>query len=78
MASLSIDVSDDMIKKMKMFPNIQWEDFIANLISEYLNDLTRMDELVANSEFTIKDADELGERVKKSAWIALKEKYELT
>ena len=77
MKSLSIDISDDMIGKMNKFPNIKWEEFMFSLLSEYLENLTKTDKLAANSEFTLEDADELGEMVKKTAWKSFKEKYQL-
>ena len=77
MASLSIKVSDDMIKKMENFPNINWEDFMTKILSEYLDMLTKSDKMVENSEFTSLDAEELGEMVKKTAWNTFKEKYEI-
>jgi putative PIN family toxin of toxin-antitoxin system len=64
---LAIDLSEELIKLMKIHPEINWEEIAKNALVNYAKKLNLFEELLKNSEFTELDAKEFGELVKESA-----------
>jgi len=79
MASDSVDISDEMRKKIAEHPEINWNQIISNFIQEYIHDLEKMEAelLTCKSELIETDIAELAEEVEKSAWQRLQKKLSI-
>jgi hypothetical protein len=66
MSSLTLSVTDQLRKRMEMFPEINWSEVARQSIAEKLSLLERMNEMLKNSTLTEKDAIMLGRKVNKA------------
>jgi hypothetical protein len=53
---------------MKKYHEINWEQVAKGAVEKYLEKLKVTDKLTVNRNFTLQDADELGEKVKEKMW----------
>jgi DNA-binding HxlR family transcriptional regulator len=65
MANITLSISDELHKKMKQFSEFRWSEIARKAIEERINDLEEMNRIASKSKLTQKDADELGEKIKK-------------
>lgn len=65
MVSLTLSIPEEMRKEMKKFPEINWSAVAREAIRKKIAILNEMDKILAKSEFTEKDALELGKKVTK-------------
>ncbi len=63
--NIALAVSDSTFEKMKEFPEIKWSEVARASIETRLEMLTALDALAAKSKLTPKDAEALGEKIKK-------------
>lgn len=66
MSSLTLSVTDQLRKRMEMFPEINWSEVARQSIAEKLSLLERMNEMLKHSTLTEKDAIMLGRKVNKA------------
>ena len=68
MTEIKFTISKDLIKRMKKYPEIDWERIAKSAVEKYLEKLEVADELLSNSTLTLKDAEKLGEDIKQKMW----------
>ncbi|TFG15982.1 MAG: hypothetical protein EU535_00040 [Promethearchaeota archaeon] len=68
MADIKFTISKDIVKRMKKYPEIDWEKVAKSAIEKYLQKLEVADKLLSNSTLTLNDTEELGEDVKQKMW----------
>ena len=65
MAVVSVSVSDELRKKMKMFQFVNWSKVASSSFEQKVKDLAFLEHFKANSKLTSKDALRLGAQVNK-------------
>lgn len=75
MPNITLAVPEDLHKKMKKHDEIKWSSIIRNVLKERIEDLERADMLASKSKLTEKDAWEISEKIKESAWKKLQKRY---
>ncbi len=68
MTNLTLSIPDDLYEEMKKHPEIRWSEVARQAVRRKLEDLRRLDELLAPSRLTEDDVAELGRQVKKAVW----------
>ena len=68
MANLTLSIPDDLYEEMKKHPEIRWSEVARQAVWRKLEDLRRLDELLARSRLTEDDVAELGRQVKEAVW----------
>ena len=68
MANLTLSIPDDLYEEMKKHPEIRWSEVARQAVGRKLEDLPRLDELLARSRLTEGDVAELGTQVKEAVW----------
>ena len=71
MSTFTLNIPDELKKKMDEFPEINWSEVIRSSIKQKIADLTFLKSFTQNSEITEDDAETLGREVSK----LLSEKY---
>ncbi len=66
MSSLTLSITDQLRKRMEMFPEINWSEVARQSIAEKLSLLERMNEMLKHSTLTEKDTIMLGRKVNKA------------
>ncbi len=64
MATVTVSVPPQLKQKMASFPETNWSAVARRAILERINVLEKMDQLLAKSQLTEKDAIELGRKVR--------------
>lgn len=67
MANFTISISDELLSKMRSFPQINWSAAIRSVIEKTVDDFEEFERLTSKSKFTQKDADELSAKVDRAA-----------
>ena len=67
MVNMTLAIPEELHNKMKHFDDIKWSEVARKAIEERIHDLELMDKIASKSKLTIKDAEELADRIKKSA-----------
>jgi len=68
MTNLTLSIPDDLYEEMKKHPEIRWSEVARQAVRRKLEDLRRLDEILAPSRLTEDDVAELGRQVKKAVW----------
>ena len=68
MTDIKFTISEDLIERMKKYPEIDWERVAKSSVEKYLEKLEVADKLLSNSTLTLKDAEKLGEDIKQKMW----------
>ena len=55
------------MKKMKMFNEIKWSEVARRAIEQRIVDLEAIEKIALKSRLTLKDAEEIGKKIKRSA-----------
>ncbi len=63
MSSITVNVDDDLKKRMEKHPEINWSEVTRQAIQKKLEALELMDELTSESELTERDVRELADRI---------------
>ena len=63
MPSITVNVDDDLKKRMEKHPEINWSEVTRQAIQEKIETLDVMDELTSESELTESDVQEIAEKV---------------
>jgi hypothetical protein len=67
MPNLTLAISEEIRKKMAMFPEINWSEVARQAIIEKTKLMGRAEALLADSKLTEKGAIRLGEEAKRNA-----------
>ena len=65
-ANVTLAVPEELHRIMKSHPEIKWTEVARNAMKEYAVRLEVLDDITSKSEFTEKDALEMGEALKKN------------
>jgi len=66
MVSITLSVPEELKSEMDSHPEMNWSEIARQAIRNKIALLKKMDALVANSEFTDRDALDLGRKVNRS------------
>lgn len=76
MATITVNVDDALKERMEKHPEINWSEVTRQAIREKIEKLELMDELIADSELTGEDVDELAQKINEGARLHLEEEAE--
>jgi len=68
MTDIKFSISKELLERMKKFPEIDWEKVAHSAVENYHDKLEVANKLASKSNFTLEDADELGDIVKQEMW----------
>ncbi len=63
MASITVNVDDELKKRMEKHPEINWSEVTRQAIQEKIEALEVMDELTNESELTENDVREIADKI---------------
>ena len=66
MGELTINIPEELKEEMEEFPEIEWQVVVRKLLKAQLDRMLELKAIVAKSEFTEKDVEELSEKVDES------------
>ena len=64
MPNTTLSVPDDLFRKMKLHPEVEWSEVVRRLIAERLRDLDAMDKITAKSGLGPADVADLDHTLK--------------
>ncbi|MFH1311057.1 MAG: hypothetical protein ABIH65_01490 [Nanoarchaeota archaeon] len=67
MPNITLSVPEELMKKMKMFNEIKWSEVARRAIEQRVIDLETIEQIASKSKLTLKDAEEIGKKIKRSA-----------
>jgi len=67
MVNMTLALPEELHNKMKNFNDIKWSEVARKAIEERINDLELMNKIASKSKLTVKDAEELADKIKKGA-----------
>lgn len=67
MPSITVNVDDGLKERMDQHPEINWSEVTRQAIQRKIEHLELLDELVADSELTPDDVDEIAARIDRRA-----------
>ncbi|MFA9517310.1 hypothetical protein ACERIT_08850 [Halopenitus sp. H-Gu1] len=76
MPTITVNVDDDLKKRMEKHPEINWSEVTRQAIEEKIESLEVMDELTSNSELTESDVAEIADKINASARKRVEEESE--
>ena len=76
MPTVTVNVDDDLKKRMEKHPEINWSEVTRQAIRSKIEKLELMDELTADSELTDEDVDEIAAKIDGSARRRIEEESE--
>ena len=68
MTDIKFTISDDILERMKKYPEINWEKVAKSAVEKYLEKLEIADRLLSNSTLTLEDAEQIGDDIKQKMW----------
>ena len=68
MANLTLSVPDALYEEMKRHPEIRWSEVARQALAKKIEDLRRLDLLLAGSTLRESDVEQVGRKVKNAAW----------
>ncbi|WP_436928122.1 hypothetical protein [Halosimplex amylolyticum] len=66
MPTITVNVDDDLKKRMENHPEINWSEVTRQAIQEKIETLEVMDELTSESELTESDVQEIADKINES------------
>ena len=63
MATITVNVDDDLKERMEKHPEINWSEVTRQAIQEKIEALELMDELTSTSELTESDVQEIADKI---------------
>ncbi|MFB6161973.1 MAG: hypothetical protein ABEJ86_00825 [Halococcoides sp.] len=76
MASITVNVDEDLKERMENHPEINWSEVTRQAIDEKIEQLELMDELTSESKLTESDVHELADRIDESGRKRVEERLE--
>lgn len=64
MPNITLSISEEIFKKMKMLNEIRWSEIARRAIEERINDLEVMNKIASKGKLTKKDVDEISKKIK--------------
>ena len=74
MTDIKFSIPDDLLKKMKKYPKIDWNSIALSAVEKYIENLDIANNITSNSTFTAEDAETIGDELKRKSW-ELHQKY---
>ena len=68
MTDIKFTISEEILKRMKKYPEIIWEKIAKSAVEKYLEKLEVADKLASKSSFSLEDADKFGDEIKQKMW----------
>src|SRR6266571_6226823 len=68
MTNLTLSVPDELYKEMKKHLEIRWSEVARQALAKKVDDLRRLDALLAGSALRERDVEEVGRKVKERVW----------
>ena len=68
MTDIKFTISDEILERMKKYPEINWEKVAKNAVEKYLEKLEVTDRLLSNSTLTLEDTEKIGDDIKQRMW----------
>jgi len=68
MTDIKVSVPDEIFKKMKKYPKIDWGSVAISAVENYLKNLQILDKIASKSTLSIEDAEIIGDELKKRSW----------
>jgi len=66
MPNITLSISEETYKKMKMLNEIRWSEIARKAIEQRIDDFEVMNKIASKSKLTKKDAEEIGEKIKRA------------
>jgi uncharacterized protein YnzC (UPF0291/DUF896 family) len=66
MPSITVNVDDDLKKRMEKHPEINWSEVTRQAIQEKIETLDVMDELTSGSDLTESDVQDIAQKINES------------
>jgi len=76
MPTITVNVDDDLKKRMEKHPEINWSEVTRQAIQEKIETLDVMDELTSKSDLTESDVAEIADKINESARQRVEEESE--
>jgi len=73
MPNITLSVPDEVHKIIKKHREIRWSEIARRALLEQVEKLVIMDKIASKSKLTIKDIEEINEKVKKGIYTKIKE-----
>jgi hypothetical protein len=73
MPNITLSVSEEIFRKMKIMNEIRWSEIARRAIEERINDLEVMNKIASKSKLTKKDVSEISKKIKKAAALKFNE-----
>lgn len=74
MTDIKFSIPDDLLKKMKKYPEIDWNSIALSAVENYIENLEIADKIASKSTLTTEDAEAIGDELKRKSW-ELHQKY---
>ena len=68
MSNLTLSVPDSLYEEMKKHPEIRWSEVARQALAKKVEDLRRLDALLADSALRERDVEDAGRKVKEKVW----------
>lgn len=68
MANLTLSVPDALYEEMRRHPEIRWSEVARQAFVKKIEDLRRLDALLAGSKLRDADVEVIGKKVKEGVW----------
>ncbi|MBS3148121.1 hypothetical protein J4219_04510 [Candidatus Woesearchaeota archaeon] len=65
MVNMTLAIPEEMNKIMKKHTEIRWSEIARKAMWQYAVQIERMERILSKSKLTEKDAEEIGEKIKK-------------
>jgi len=76
MPTITVNVDDDLKKRMDKYPEINWSEVTRQAIRDKIETLDVMDELMSKSDLTESDVSEIADKINESARQRVEEESE--
>lgn len=64
MANMTLAIPEELHREIKAHTDVKWSDVARQAFEKKVKELHWMDEILKNSKFTEKDANEIGHKIK--------------
>jgi predicted CopG family antitoxin len=67
MPNITLSVPEELMRKMKIFREVRWSEIARRAIEQRIVDLEIIEKIASKSKLTLKDAEEIGKKIKRAA-----------
>jgi len=68
MTDMKFSLPDDLSRRMKKYPEINWDTIALAAVENYVEKLEITDRLASTSKLTIEDAETIGNEITQRSW----------